>query len=260
MPMKSFIKFIIFSLILSIIISFIFLKCITKSEFNQLFGYSCLKVLTGSMYPEIKAGESIIIKKCKKYKTGDIITYITKDSEIVTHRIVSEEDGLYYTKGDANNVEDSEPILFSQIYGKVIFHFNSFFPNSLFSFAKHVDSNKSSVNVKIAKPIFIVDGDKEILIEKYGSVNDYNFSVRNYNENNQTSEVSLNYRIEIIAEDTVKYKLFCNNNLVDINNTFTLSHIIPKEDKYVLRIEAPEDYQGSVKINVYAYQMKEGKN
>lgn len=256
--MKSFIKFIIYSLILSIIVSFIFFKFISKSEIKYIFGYSCLKVITGSMEPEIKAGENIIIKKCKEYKIGDIITYVTKDLEIVTHRIVSKEEEVYYTKGDANNIEDYNPISISQICGKVIFHFNSFLPNSFFSFAKYVDSSKYSVNAKIAKPIFIVDGDKEILIEKYGGVNDYNFTVKNYNENNQTSEVSLNYKINIIAEDKIKYQLLCNDSLVDTNEIFKLPHINSKEDKYTLRIEAPEDYQGSVKINVYAYQMKEG--
>lgn len=258
--MKSFIKFIIYSLILSIIIIIIFFNFISRSEINQIFGYSCLKVLTGSMEPEIKTGENVIIKKCKDYKVGDIITYTTKDLEVITHRIVSENEGRYYTKGDANNVEDAEPILNSQIYGKVIFHFNSFFPNSFFSFAKYVDSKKSSINAKIAKPIFIVDGDKEILIEKYGSVNDYNFSVKNYDVNNHISEVSLNYKVEIVCEENIKYQLFCNSNLVDINNTFTLPHSNPKEDKYRLKIEAPEDYKGSIKINVYAYQMKEGRS
>ena len=257
--MKSFIKFIIYSLILSIIISLIFFKFISKPEITHLFGYSCLKVITGSMDPEIKAGENIIIKKCKEYKIGDIITYVTKDLEIETHRIVSKEEKLYYTKGDANNSQDYNPISISQIYGKVIFHFNSFFPNPFFSFAKYFDSNKSSVSAKIAKPIFIVDGDKEILIEKYGSVNDYNFAVRNYDERNKTSEVSMNYKIDIIAEDKINYQLLCNGSLIDINDTFNLPHINPREDKYTLRIDAPEDYQGNVKINVYAYQMKEGE-
>lgn len=258
--MKSFIKFIIYSLIISIIISLIIFNFISKSEINQLFGYSCLKVLTGSMEPEIKTGENVIIKKCKDYKIGDIITYITKDLEVITHRIVSKEGELYYTKGDANNVEDSEPIPISQIYGKVIFHFNSFLPNSIFSFAKYVDSNKATFNSKIAKPIFIVNGDKEIFIEKYGSINDYNFSVKNYDENNYVSEVSLNYKIEIIANEKIKYELYCNDNLVDINNIFTLPHSTYKEDNYTLKMEAPEDYKGSIKLNVYAYQMKEGKN
>ena len=122
-------------------------------------------------------------------------------------------------------------------------------PNSFFSFAKFINSNKTSINAKIAKPIFIVNGDKEILIEKYGSVNDYNFSVKNYNDNNNTSEVSLNYKIEIIANENIKYQLFCNDNLVNVNNIFTLPHSNPKEDNYTLKIEAPEDYKGSVKIN-----------
>ena len=255
--MKSFTKFIICSLILSIIANIIYFKFINKSDINQLLGYTCLKVLTGSMEPEIKAGENIIIKKCKQYEIGDIITYSEKDGDLVTHRIVSIQDELYYTKGDANNIQDLEPVSISQIYGKVILHFNSFFDSLPFSYAKYIYSNKASVNVKIANPIFIVEGDKEILIEKYGSTSDYNFIVKNYNEINR-SDVSFNYNIDIIADDIVKTRLFCDGNLVDISNTFTLSHNTSIKHEYLLKIEAPEDYYGKVKINVSAYQVEEG--
>lgn len=253
--MKSFTKFIIYSLILSIIIIIIYFIFIRHS----LFGYSCLKVLTGSMEPDIKTGENIIIKKCKEYKVGDIITYITEEGELVTHRIISIEGEEYSTKGDANNTCDSNPILIDQIYGKVIFHFSSFFHNSFYSFAKYFNSSKASVKTQIAKPIFIVDGDKEILIEQYGTNNNYNFTVRNHNENG-ISDVSFNYKIEIIADKTIKTQLFRDDNLLDINETFTLSHSTPVEHKYLLKIEAPEDYNGKVKVNVVAYQMEEVKS
>lgn len=257
--MKHVIKFIIFSLILSIIINIIYCKFIKKSEINQLFGYSCLKVLTGSMEPEIKAGENIIIKKSNDYKIGDIITFITKDGEIITHRIVSIENENYYTKGDYNNAQDIEPITINQIYGKVIFHFSSLLPNNNISFAKYFNLNKKILTAKIAKPIFIVNGDNEILIEKYGSINDYNFIIRNY-DGNDVSEVSLDYNIEVIADKKIEYKLFCDDVLVDINNIFTMSHSTPIEHKYLLKIVVPDNYLGTFKINICAYQKKEGIN
>lgn len=247
--MKSFIKFIICWLILSIIISIIYFRFIN----NQV---SCFKVLTGSMQPEIQVGENIIIKKCDEYKIGDIITYITDEGEPITHRIISIDEGVYYTKGDSNNIQDPKPVLFSQIYGKVIFHFNSFFSNTNFSFAKYINSNKHSINTQIAKPIFIVEGDKEIVIDKYGSTNDYQFSIKNFN-NDSISEVSFNYSIEIIADEVVKTQLFHNGNLINTNDTFNLAHTTTSEHEYILKIEAPEDYTGKVKINVTAYQMEE---
>lgn len=254
--MKRFIKFIIYSLILSIIINILCYKFINKDNISIL-GYSCLKVVSGSMEPEIKAGENIIIKKCSKYDVGDIITYMEENNNLITHRIVSIHDDLYYTKGDANNVQDFNPVTLSQIYGKVIFHFKSFFHSSVFSYSKYINSNKISVNVQIANPIFIVKGDTEIIIKNYGVTNSYNFSVRNYNETS-TSDIDFNYNIQIVADKDVKTTLFCNDIIVDTNNTFLISHNAPMEHKYLLKIEAPEDYEGKVKINVYAYQTKEG--
>lgn len=251
--MKRFIKFIIYLLIISIVISIIYFKFINN---NQVLGYNCLRVLTGSMEPEIQVGENIIIKKCKEYNVGDIITYISNEGNLITHRIISINENTYCTKGDANNVQDPEPVLSNQIYGKVIFHFNSLFSNSKFSFAKYIDSNRFSINIKTAKPFFIVEGDKEILIDKYGSVNDYQFTVKNYDDSN-ISEVSFNYNIEIVTDEIVKTQLFYDGNLVDTTKSFTLPHSKKEEHKYLLRIEAPEDYEGKVKINVSAYQ-KEG--
>ena len=211
------------------------------------------------MEPEIQAGENIIIKKCNEYKVGDIITYIANDDTLVTHRIISIVDGLYHTKGDFNNTEDMDPVSINQIYGKVIFHFNSFIPNSFFTYSKYINSKKTSINSKIANPIFIVEGDKEILINKYDSINDYNFSVRN-NDEESVSDVTFDYTIEVIADDTVEYQLFCDNNLIDINDTFILPHTTSITHKYLLKIKVPEDCKDSIKINVYAYQKEERKS
>ena len=38
----------------------------------------------------------------------------------MTHRIVREEEGVFYTKGDANNAEDPSPVQVGQIVGKVV--------------------------------------------------------------------------------------------------------------------------------------------
>lgn len=213
------------------------------------------------MEPEIKAGENIIVKECKKYDVGDIITYITEEGEIITHRIVSIDDyESYHTKGDANNVEDPIPVAKSQIYGKVIYHFNSILLSPIFSYAKYVNSNSTSVNFKIAKPIFVVEGDKEIVIEGYERSSDYNFIVKNYNESD-TSDVAFNYKIEIVSDENVEYKLFCENILIDTNNIFTLPRSDERiEHTYLLKLEVPEDYKGTVKINVYAYQKEATKS
>ena len=114
------------------------MKFINPKKINSLLGYSILNVISGSMSPEINEGDIIIIKKYKNYEVGDIITFSSND-EIITHRIYSIIDDYYFTKGDANNTIDLEPIEFNQIYGKVIFHFNSFIQNLQHSSSKYTD-------------------------------------------------------------------------------------------------------------------------
>lgn len=90
-----------------------------------VFGYSVLKVMTGSMEPTIATGEYIIVKDTDAgdLKVGDIITYYTEDPEIkdflVTHRVVRlNDDGTLITMGDANPVEDQIPVKPERVLGK----------------------------------------------------------------------------------------------------------------------------------------------
>ena len=73
------------------------------------------------MEPEINAGELIIIKKSKKYKEKDIVTFLDQDNFLVTHRIINLKEKSIITKGDNNDLID-EPVMNSSVKGKVIFH------------------------------------------------------------------------------------------------------------------------------------------
>ena len=81
-----------------------------------------LQVTSGSMEPNIKVGEIIIILKTKDYNVGDIVTICTKNNNLITHRIIKKEDKNYITKGDFNNIQDEDIITKENIKGKVIFH------------------------------------------------------------------------------------------------------------------------------------------
>lgn len=122
--MKKFLK--IFYKILIIFLIFILVyvmysKFVLKEKVTKVFGYGFLVVISGSMEPEIKKGELIVIKDNSKYLIGDIITYKENDL-LVTHRIVEiPKENFYITKGDSNNTEDLE-ISKDKIIGKVIFH------------------------------------------------------------------------------------------------------------------------------------------
>ena len=95
-------------------------KFVKNFKIPSVFGYSVLIVASPSMTGAIEAGDAIIIKKSDSYAVGDVITYFPADESFsVTHRIVRMEGDKFYTKGDANQSEDPDPVLIEQIAGKV---------------------------------------------------------------------------------------------------------------------------------------------
>ncbi len=82
------------------------------------FGIQALRVMSDSMSPVFKKNDIIIIQEQNEYKVGDIVTYITDDGNIVTHRIIEENENGFYTKGDNNNAKDEALIYPNNIIGK----------------------------------------------------------------------------------------------------------------------------------------------
>jgi signal peptidase I len=84
----------------------------------EIAGYQLKTVLSGSMEPGIQTGSLIAVKPdgdMKRFKNGDVITFMDKEEKLITHRITevmaSGEQVMYRTKGDNNNAEDLEPVL-----------------------------------------------------------------------------------------------------------------------------------------------------
>ena len=83
-------------------------------------------IMSASMYPEIKVGDAVIIKKCSAndIKLQDIIEY-QMDSYTVIHRVIEirQEDGEFFfiTKGDNNEDPDYIPVREDQLIGKAIY-------------------------------------------------------------------------------------------------------------------------------------------
>lgn len=120
--MKKIIR-IIFSIFISIILSLIVYYGITnKSLLIDIGGLSILTVSSNSMQPELAVGDIIIIKKCSDYEINDIITYSVDEQYLVTHRIIEKEGNNFYTKGDSNNVSDSEIVKIENVKGKLIYN------------------------------------------------------------------------------------------------------------------------------------------
>lgn len=97
----------------------------------QVMGFSILQVLTGSMEPAIPEGSMLLIRQADPYtlEKGDIISFYSPDPSLDgalnTHRIVGVEtsdEGLrFITKGDANFLEDQQPVNAGDVVGKVIY-------------------------------------------------------------------------------------------------------------------------------------------
>lgn len=91
----------------------------------QYFGYQIYDVVSGSMEPEIPVG-SVIYVKAKNpeeiYK-GDIIAFMSGDS-VVVHRVVVNKvvEGVFTTKGDANEAEDIHEVSYQNLVGVVEKH------------------------------------------------------------------------------------------------------------------------------------------
>lgn len=91
-----------------------------------LLGYRSLAVLSGSMEPKIPVGSLVFAKEAEPsaLEVGDVITYRLSGSTLVTHRVIENDtaSGQLITKGDANDVADSNPVEYQNVVGKVKMH------------------------------------------------------------------------------------------------------------------------------------------
>ena len=124
----------ILTIILVILIAVIVTQRVSDNK-KAIAGFRVFNVITESMVPEYKVGDTILTKTVNpsELKIGDDITYMGNKAPfkgmIITHRVVKiekQEDGKFIiqTKGLANDIEDPE-INESQVYGKVIYKIKS---------------------------------------------------------------------------------------------------------------------------------------
>ena len=89
---------------------------------SRLIGFRCFNVISPSMEPKYSVGDLIYVKKVdpNTIQVGDVITFIANESLAVgTHRVVriDAENHRFYTKGDANQIEDGDPVHFNNVIG-----------------------------------------------------------------------------------------------------------------------------------------------
>ena len=89
---------------------------------SRLLGFRCFNVISPSMEPEYGVGDLIYVKATdpESIKEGDVITFLVNEDLVVgTHRVVrvDRENKRFYTKGDANDIEDQDPVHYNNVIG-----------------------------------------------------------------------------------------------------------------------------------------------
>ncbi len=89
---------------------------------SRLFGFEYYTVISGSMEPSYQVGDLLYVKKVapETVRVGDPITFVlNEDLVVATHRVVriDTENQRFYTKGDANEIEDGESVHFNNLIG-----------------------------------------------------------------------------------------------------------------------------------------------
>ena len=93
---------------------------------SRVMGYQVYTVISGSMKPNFRVGDLLYVKEVPagEIRVGDAITFVQNEQLVVaTHRVVriDAEKQLFYTKGDANEIEDGPPVHFRNLIGRAEF-------------------------------------------------------------------------------------------------------------------------------------------
>lgn len=119
-------------IIIGLLLLFVFITGKIAQKKNEVAPIGLYTIISPSMVPNIKVYDVVVVRKIKaqELKKGDIITFYSLnpylDNTPVTHRIVDFTFGknnelMFITRGDNNNVHDATPVTTDRLVGKVIF-------------------------------------------------------------------------------------------------------------------------------------------
>ena len=128
---KRILFILIYILLIPVILFSLFLTMIElgkNSNVSNFMDYEFYTVVSESMSPKLNKNDIIIIKKgvsIDKIKEHNIITFKNKYGEIITHRVVGfskeGESTVLITKGDKNELVDSDVVTQGMIIGRMIY-------------------------------------------------------------------------------------------------------------------------------------------
>ena len=113
-------------LLMMAVLSFFLIQSKISGGVPTVAGYQMYIVLSGSMSPEFDTGSLAFVRETRPEEivVGDIITFRTQagSDSLTTHRVVEvlrEGELGFVTRGDANNVNDPNPVLADNVVGRV---------------------------------------------------------------------------------------------------------------------------------------------
>lgn len=135
---------------------------------------------------------------------------------------------------------------------------------STISLGKYFNKTKINVNSGVAIPIIKLEGEQKLIINNNQENKVYNLAVKNYDENEQITQIELEYYIEIISpkNDDINFKIYTEEKELNINNNKTEKFLLTKENKQrdnykieiLLNKKISEDILQNVEIKVYSEQ------
>ncbi len=135
---------------------------------------------------------------------------------------------------------------------------------STISLGKYFNKTKINVNSGVAIPIIKLEGEQKLIINNNQENKVYNLAVKKYDENEQITQVELEYYIEIISKknDDINFKIYKEEKELNINNNKTEKFLLTKENKQqdnykieiLLNKKISEDILQNVEIKVYSEQ------
>lgn len=153
-------------LVCTVFLCFSVVMQVLNKGYASIGGYSLFRVVTGSMEPEIFAGELIASKSVDidTLEVGDVICFRSKSPQMlgrsITHRVIgrsvdTEGNVQLLTKGDANLSVDEYYVTQDNLIGVVVWqsHTDSFLSDFVGFF-----SNKISFLACIALPCLLIAG------------------------------------------------------------------------------------------------------
>lgn len=130
------------------------------------------------------------------------------------------------------------------------------------SIGKALNSTKINANGEIAEPIVKVENNPKINLTATDSEGEYNFIVKNYDEEGKITQVNMKYSIEILnnLDESISIKLLKNGTEIQMNNNKTEEFLLEKankqKDEYKIEIKYDKNKSTSIEEILQDIQIK----